>query len=162
MSKMSAEGEWAEAMGGAEGRHARRQARVLAFQTLYEADLARHPPGEVLQRLASEQGASEEALRYARELVAGVFQHRRELDELIQERAPAWPLAQMSAVDRNILRLGLFEVLHQRDKVPVGAAINEAVELAKAYGSDSSPRFVNGVLGRVVERLGSGDHAPPA
>lgn len=159
MSRASADGDESGfvPMGQGSRMQTRRQARVLAFQTLYEVDVARHPPGEVLHRLAEEQQAPADAADYARELVAGVLQRRRELDEIIQERAPAWPLAQMSAVDRNILRLGLFEVLYQRDKVPVRAAINEAVELAKIYGSDSSARFVNGVLGRAVEQLVPGE-----
>lgn len=131
----------------------RRQARTVAFQTLYEVDLARHPPGEVLSRITAELTVPEEARAYARELVRGVLEHRRELDALIQEKAPAWPIAQMSAVDRNILRIGLFECLHRRDTVPPRAAINEAIELAKTFGSESSPRFVNGVLASVVESL---------
>ena len=131
----------------------RRRARVLAFQTLYEVDVARHPPGEVLRRFAGEQPASEEFAAYAREIVGGVLQHRAELDHVIHERAPAWPLAQMSAVDRNILRIGLFECMHRRDTVAPKTAINDSIELAKMFGSESSPRFVNGVLAGVVESL---------
>lgn len=141
-----------KARGGGRGR-GRRLARVLAFKTLYEVDLAHHKPGEVLQRLAEEQEVAPETMAYARELVAGVLRHREQLDQIIHEKAPAWPLQQMSAVDRNILRLGLFECLYERDTVPAKAAINEAVELAKTFGSDSSARFVNGVLGRVIESL---------
>ena len=129
----------------------RRAARVLAFQVLYEADVARHAPGEVLERLlAAEQPASDVAT-YARELIGGVLRHRQELDTKIQERASAWPLRQMAAVDRTVLRLGLYEALHQHGIVPVRVALNEAIELAKLYGGDSSPRFVNGVLGRIIE-----------
>lgn len=131
----------------------RRHARTLAFQTLYEVDLARHRPGEVLGRIASEQRVEAEADAYARELVSGVLQRRGELDEIIQGKAPAWPLNQMSVVDRNILRIGLFECLYLRDKVPAKVAINEAIELSKTFGSESSARFVNGVLGGVLESL---------
>jgi N utilization substance protein B len=123
---------------------------VLALETLYETDLAHHRPGEVLQRRSSDSQPEPEVTEYAQELLAGVLQHRRELDDIIQARASAWPVAQMAAVDRNILRLGLYESLYKRDTVPVKVAISEAVELAKLYGSDSSARFVNGVIGRVV------------
>ena len=85
-----------------------------------------------------------------RELIAGVLRHREELDREIQQRAPAWPLRQMSAVDRTILRAGLYECRFQHGIVPVKVAINEAIELAKIFGSESLPRFVNGVLGSAV------------
>ena len=132
-------------------RQTHRQARVLAFETLYESEVGRHRPLDVLERRSGARPDPGAADDYARELVAGVLRHRAELDAIIQERARAWPLAQMAAVDRNILRLGLFETLHRRDTVPVSVAINEAVELAKLYGGDNSARFVNGVLGRAVE-----------
>jgi N utilization substance protein B len=134
----------------ARGAPPRRRARVLAFETLYETDLAHHRPGEVLHRRAVDLQPQPEVAEYAQELLAGVLEHRHELDDIIQARASAWPVAQMAAVDRNILRLGLYECLYKRDTVPVKVAISEAVELAKLYGSDSSARFVNGVLGRVV------------
>ncbi len=128
----------------------RRLARVLAFQTLYEMDVSRHRPGEVLQRLLDEQQPAAEAGDFARELVAGVLRHRAAIDDLIHASAPAYPLAQMSPVDRNILRIGIYECLYTSRQVPARVAINEAVELAKRYGSDSTPRFVNGVLGRLI------------
>lgn len=139
---------------GRRGRQSqlRREARVLALETLYETDVAHHPAGDVLRRRLETLQPDPEALDYARELLTGVLQHRRELDAIIQERATAWPLAQMAAMDRTILRLGLFESLHQREKVPVRVAIDEAIELAKLYGGDQSPRFVNGVLGSAVGR----------
>ena len=87
---------------------------------------------------------------YARELIGGILRHREEIDREIQQRAPAWPLRQMSAVDRTILRLGLYECRFQHGIVPVKVAINEAIELAKLFGSESLPRFVNGVLGSAV------------
>jgi N utilization substance protein B len=88
---------------------------------------------------------------YARELVGGVLRERPELDRIIQERAPTWPLRQMAATDRTILRLGLYECRYKRGIVPVKVAINEAIELAKLYGGESSPRFVNGVLGQLAD-----------
>ena len=142
---------------GASGRvpsarwQGRRAARVLAFQVLYEADVAHHAPGEVLERLLGAEQPAPDVAAYARELIGGVLRHRQELDTKIQERASAWPLRQMAAVDRTILRLGLYESLHQHGIVPVRVALNEAIELAKLYGGDSSPRFVNGVLGRIIE-----------
>lgn len=134
----------------ARGRH---KARIVALETLYETDLAHHQPGEVLQRRSVSLEDSPVAA-YARELLAGVLQHRGELDAIIQARASAWPVEQMAAIDRNILRLGLYESLYKRDTVPLKVAINEAVELAKQYGSDSSPKFVNGVLGSAVGQDG--------
>ena len=123
---------------------------MLALETLYETDLAHHRPGEVLQRRMADLKSEPEVADYARDLLAGVLQHRRELDEIIQARASAFPLSEMLVVERNILRLGLYESLHKRDTVPLKVAINEAVELAKLYGSEKSSRFVNGVLGRAV------------
>lgn len=143
----------------------RRQARILAFQVLYEVDLVHHAPGAVLARLADLQSLvpgdpdereyvhaplAEDVAAYARELIGGVLRNREALDQEIQARAPAWPLRQMSAVDRTILRLGLYECRFQRGIVPVKVAINEAIELAKLFGSESLPRFVNGVLGSAV------------
>lgn len=131
----------------------RRRARALAFQTLYEADVSGHRPGEVLQRLARDLHADPPVLEYAAELVAGVVRHRSEIDARIRRLATAWPLEQISAVDRNLLRLGIFEAAHHSATIPVAVAINEAVELAKLYGTQSSGRFVNGVLGRVATEL---------
>jgi N utilization substance protein B len=143
----------------------RRLARILAFQVLYEADQAHHQPGSVLSRFASTDlgltGDSDDleyvhgplapdVESYARELIGGILRHRAEIDTEIQQRAPAWPLRQMSSVDRTILRLGLYECRFQHGIVPVKVAINEAIELAKLFGSESLPRFVNGVLGSAV------------
>jgi N utilization substance protein B len=162
------EGVPAEATPPSRRAHAwtgRRLARILAFQVLYEMDVAHHAPGSVLQRflevdaeLPFDPDNAEfvhgsvvpEAVEYARDLISGVLRHREEIDIVIQEKAPAWPLRQMSAVDRTILRLGLYECCHQHGMVPVKVAINEAIELAKLFGSESLPRFVNGVLGSVV------------
>lgn len=132
-------------------RGPRRQARILAFQVLYEVDVAHHPPGEVLERRLVAEPADPKVVEYARELIGGVLRHRQELDRTIQELAPTWPLRQMAAVDRTILRIGLYECREKRGIVPVKVAINEAIELAKLYGGESSPRFVNGVLGRLAE-----------
>lgn len=132
-------------------RSGRREARVLAFKVLYEVDVAHHPPRGVLERLEAEEPTDSRVAAYARELVGGVLRERPELDRIIQERAPTWPLRQMAATDRTILRLGLYECRYKRGIVPVKVAINEAIELAKLYGGESSPRFVNGVLGQLAD-----------
>ncbi len=127
---------------------ARRKARVLALQTLYEVDSTGHEAEEVVSHLLAEEGLSEENANFTRELVSGVIQNKEKIDGNIQSCAPAWPIDQIPMVDRNILRLAIFEVLID-NKVPVKVAINEAVELAKTFGSDNSSKFVNGVLGSV-------------
>lgn len=128
----------------------RRQARVIALQTLFEADLTGHALEDILARHLEEQAPKEETAAFARHLVEGVKSRREEIDRLIAKAAPAWPLNQMPKVDKNVLRIAIFEVLFDNRAVPVKVAINEAVELAKQYGSDSSGRFVNGVLGTIA------------
>jgi len=115
---------------------------------LYEIDTVGHKVEEVVTRLLAEAGLSEENAAFTRELVSGVIQNKKKLDHHIRSFAPVWPIEQIPAVDRNILRLAIFEILLD-NKVPVKVAINEAVELAKTFGSESSPKFVNGVLGSV-------------
>ena len=127
---------------------ARRRARELALQVLYEVDTAGHKAEAVLARLLSQEILPEENARFTRELVSGVIQNKEKIDHNIRSFAPAWPVGQISVIDRNILRLAIFEILLD-NKVPVKVAINEAVELAKTFGSESSSRFVNGVLGSV-------------
>ena len=127
---------------------ARRRARALALQALYEIDSAGRNPEEVVTRLLADKRLSEDNITFIRELVDGVIKSKGELDENIKRFAPAWPVKQISLVDRNILRLAIFELLFD-NKTPVKVAINEAVELAKSFGSDNSARFVNGVLGSV-------------
>ncbi len=127
---------------------ARRKARGLALQALYEIDSVGHEMARVLTRLLANGELSEENNAFVRELVSGVIQNKEKIDINIKNFAPAWPIEQIPVVDRNILRLAIFEIL-LNNKVPVKVAINEAVELAKTFGSDNSPRFVNGVLGSV-------------
>ena len=126
----------------------RRKARVAAMQALYEADVAPHRALDALARRSEDASLTEEQARFARELVEGVVEHREALDDVIRQAATQWPVEQLSAIDRNILRLAIREIL-MNNGTPIRAAINEAVELAKAYGSDGSARFVNGVLGSV-------------
>jgi len=127
---------------------ARRKARAVALQALYEIDSVKHQPERVLTNLLAEEGLSEENASFVRELITGVIQSKEEIDRNIQTFAPAWPIDQLPVVDKNILRLAIFEILFD-NKVPVKVAINEAVELAKLFGGDNSSRFVNGVLGSV-------------
>jgi N utilization substance protein B len=126
----------------------RRKARAIALQALYEIDSAGHEVEAVLNRLLAEAELSEENNAFVHELVSKVAQNREEIDRTIQKFAPAWPIGQISIIDRNVLRLAIFEILFD-NKVSIKVAINEAVELAKKFGSDNSPRFVNGVLGSV-------------
>jgi N utilization substance protein B len=126
----------------------RRKARVLALQALYEIDSTGHRPEGVLNRLLEEERLPEKNADFAHDLVIGVIQNKEELDRRIREFAPAWPVEQIPVIDRNILRLAIFEILIDNE-VPIKVAINEAVELAKTFGSDSSSKFINGVLGSV-------------
>jgi transcription antitermination protein NusB len=133
----------------------RRQSRVIALETLFEVDLVGHDAEEtLLRRLEEHPQATPETIAYARRLVEGILAHAEELDRRISQAAPAWPIGQMPKVDRSILRIAFYELLVDNmaapERVPVKVAINEAVELAKLYGGDSSSRFVNGVLGAVV------------
>lgn len=130
---------------------ARRKARTIALQALYEIDCTVHPPELVVEQRLAEQPLSAELNDFARELVAGVMAHAPLLDQLIQKYAPEWPLDQMALIDRNILRIAIWEFA-ANGQTPIKVAINEAVELAKLYGSDSAPRFVNGVLGALATR----------
>ena len=128
----------------------RRKARMAVLQALYEVDVANHPAGDALDRRLQEQPLPAPAEDFARHLMAGVLAHRQELNALIAKHAPEWPLDQMAVVDRNILRIAIYELSDSSCDTPVKVAINEAVELAKSFGSDSSPRFINGVLGAVI------------
>jgi len=127
---------------------ARRKARAIALQALYEIDSVGHDVEEVVTRFLAEEWLSEENDAFVRELVSKVIQNKEKIDHNIKKFATAWPIEQIPVVDRSILRLAIFEILFD-NKVSVKVAINEAVELAKKFGSDNSPKFVNGVLGSV-------------
>ena len=126
----------------------RSQARVAALQTLYEVDIARHDPEEALARNAESLRLSPEARAFAEDLTRGTLARLTEIDAAIAAAAPEWPLSQMARIDKNTLRLAIYEILYNT-AVPAKAAINEAVELAKQFGGDASSRFVNGVLGAI-------------
>jgi transcription antitermination protein NusB len=129
----------------------RRRARRVTLETLYEYDIANHPPGEILQRRLAENYMEQAGVEFASQLVQGTIEHQEEMDMLISRYAPEWPLDQMAVIDRNILRIAIYEFLIDSN-TPVKVAINEAVELAKTYGSDSAPRFINGVLGTLADQ----------
>jgi N utilization substance protein B len=131
---------------------ARHQARIVALQALYEIDCTNHAPAIVLEQRLAATGLPQAAAVFSRHLVDGVLQHQDVLDYFIHRHAPEWPLEQMATVDRNILRIAIFEFAVD-GHTPVKVAINEAVEVAKSFGSDSAPRFVNGVLGTLVEHI---------
>lgn len=127
----------------------RRKARIVALQALYEIDCSSHKPEEVLARLLQEKALPEEATDFMQRLVDKVLQNKQDIDDVIRRFAPAFPVEQIAAIDRNILRLAISEILFD-NRVPIKAAINEAVEVAKSFGSASSQKFINGVLGSVV------------
>jgi N utilization substance protein B len=130
----------------------RRHARRTTLETLYEFDIADHPPDEVLERRIEANPMERAGAEFAAQLVHGVIEYQDHMDRLIARYAPEWPLDQMAVIDRNILRIAIYEFLITNE-TPVKVAINEAVELAKVYGSDSAPRFINGVLGTLADHL---------
>ncbi len=129
----------------------RTKARSVALQALYEIDVAGHPPGSVWEERVIEENLSDSLAEFARQIIFGVCPMMSILDDFIAEHAPEWPMDQVATIDRNILRIALWEIVVY-NKTPVKVAINEAVELAKVFGSDSTPRFVNGVLGSLAGR----------
>ena len=129
----------------------RTRARSIALQALYEIDVAGHDPGVVLADRLREEELEPELVDFASQIVAGVYPLTETLDRFIAEHAPEWPLDQVAIIDRNILRIALWEFAVYTH-TPLKVVINEAVELAKTFGSDSTPRFVNGVLGSLAAR----------
>ena len=135
----------------------RRQARVVALQTLFEVDSVNHPAEVVMVQRLEDKPLPTEAAAFAQQIVNGVLENRPQLDRIIAEMASDWPLEQMAVIDRNILRIAIYELGDASLDTPAKVAINEAVEMAKSFGSDSSPRFINGVLGALI-----GDTPQPA
>jgi transcription antitermination protein NusB len=130
----------------------RTRARSVALQALYEIDITGHTPGLVIQERLAEASLEPTLEDFVHKIVTGVWSMAEELDHFIAEHAPEWPLDQVAIIDRNILRISLWEFAVY-EITPVKVAINEAVELAKVFGSESSPRFVNGVLGSLATRI---------
>jgi N utilization substance protein B len=131
----------------------RRRARVIALQTLYECDASSHPVEETVERLLKESPMVSDGEAFAWDLVRGTVANLDEINGVIKKYAPAWPVDQIPLVDRGILRIAIFEMAYDHS-APPKVVVNEAVELAKAFGSESSPRFVNGVLGSLMEEKG--------
>ena len=133
--------------------------RIVALQSLYEfefrtqAEDASVSVSEILRRNLERYESTIEDTTFVTSLVEGVLEHQDELDQKIQPIAPDWPIAQIARIDRSILRLGMYELLYLGEVVPPKVVINEAVELAKAFGSDNSSKFVNGVLGTAYRTL---------
>ena len=149
--------------------HVRRLARISALQALYELDTTSHPADQVIAYRLADHPMPAEGEAFLRDLVSGVCKDRERLDAMIQRYAPAWPVSQIAIIDRNILRIALLELTScplgtSTPETPPKVAINEAVDLAKAFGSDSSSRFVNGVLGTAVNdlRLMNAEQPAPA
>ncbi len=129
----------------------RTKARCVALQVLYECDMTGHSPQEVLEERLLEDPMEDTLADFSRQIIQGVLPITNKLDEFIAEHAPEWPMDQVAVVDRNILRIALWEFAVE-NCTPIKVAINEAIELAKMFGSDSTPRFVNGVLGSLANR----------
>lgn len=133
--------------------------RIVALQTLYEYEFRRQSEdaaldlNEVLTRNIERYNESIDDKDFVKNLVDGVLEHQEGLDAKLQPMAPGWPLDQIARIDRNVLRIGLYELLYKADSVPPKVVINEAVELAKAFGSDNSSKFINGVLGTAFRTL---------
>jgi len=120
------------------------------LQVLFEYDLTGHPVGEILETRLADENLDDNLQSFLRSIILGVVPIIDQLDKIVSEHAPEWPLDQVAVIDRNILRIALWEFAVAQI-TPVKVAINEAIELAKIYGSDSSSRFVNGVLGSLVD-----------
>ena len=131
----------------------RRKARRAALQALYEMDTTTHKPGPVLEARQATARLEVEGLAFLRWLISGVVAHKDDMDLLIAQYAPEWPVDQLAVIDRNILRMSIFELLNPDSDAPSKVVVNEAVELAKIFGSDSSPRFINGVLGTALKEI---------
>jgi len=128
----------------------RTRARSLALQVLYEIDIVNHPPAEIFKLRLEESPLDDDLAEFARQIIFGILPVANTLDQLIAKYAPEWPYDQLAPIERNILRMALWEFA-VFGETPLKVAINEAVELAKQYGSDSTPRFVNGVLGALAD-----------
>ena len=158
----------------------RHQARILAMQTLFEFDTTDHELEEIIERIYYDDAAVPESAlesadedetsvdevpaevaNYAEKLTRGTVAQLTSIDPIIEEAAPAFPIPQIAAVDRNVLRLAIYELNHHKD-VPIGVTINEAVEIAKRFGGDNSSKFVNGVLGTISRQLPAERQKNPA
>jgi transcription antitermination protein NusB len=129
----------------------RTKARSIALQVLYELDMTTHQPGIIFEERLEDEPLENTLLEFSKQIIFGVLPITKELDDYIAQHAPEWPMDQVAIIDRNIIRIAMWEFAVEQC-TPVKVAINEAIELAKFYGSDSTPRFVNGVLGALANR----------
>jgi transcription antitermination protein NusB len=139
----------------------RRRAREIALQVLYQLDLRPGEPEEALNLYFENFRPSDQAREYCRRLIDGVLENREEIDRLIEENSENWTLKRIAVVDRNILRISAFELLHCPD-VPFRVSLDEAIELAKKFGTDDSGSFINGILDRIHSLAGPGAADSPA
>jgi N utilization substance protein B len=136
----------------------RRKSRELALQLLYEMEVKGADPKSVLERTHGRDGersreeVSEEGRKFATDLLEGTFRNRKEIDELIERHSLHWKMARMAVVDRNILRLAVYELLYLHD-VPTSVVLNEAIEIAKKFGTEDSGAFINGILDKVAKEV---------
>jgi len=128
----------------------RRRARELALQVLYQLDIREERSEHILQEFWEENDVEQDVRNFANTLIKGVEEKKLEIDKLLTEFAFNWNLSRMSVIDRTILRLGSFEILFLKE-IPVAVSINEAIELAKIFGTDDSFKFINGILNRVKD-----------
>ena len=134
----------------------RHLSRSIAMQSLYEWDFSDKNKDlkEITERNIQEFGPGLEDKSFTWQLVTGIVQHMKEIDKIITASAPQWPIDQISIIDRNVLRLGLYELLYEdKTAVPPKVAINEAIELAKSFGGENAGKFINGVLGTVYKEI---------
>jgi N utilization substance protein B len=139
--------------------------RTIVLQSLYEWDFYKREPdlSLIVERNVQEFGPGIDEPDFVWRLVKGVVEHLPEIDKIIERAAPEWPIDQIAVVDRNVLRVGLYELLYaDKSEVPAKVAINEAIEIAKAYGGANSPKFINGVLGTVYREISGEDDKTPA
>jgi N utilization substance protein B len=129
----------------------RRRAREIALKVLFQVDLVNAEPFTVLEYLLAEYPLSDEMAAFSRILIRGTLEHQAEIDNYIKRYSVEWNLSRMAGVDRNVLRMGIFEILYH--KTPVNVAINEAIELARTYSHEDAPRFINGILGRIAREI---------
>lgn len=130
----------------------RRKARELAVQILYQMEMKGAEPREVLGLFWKGQEANEESVKFSTDLVEGIYRNRVEIDQLIERHSLHWKMVRMTVVDRNILRLGVYELLYLHD-VPTSVALNEAIEIAKKFGTEDSGSFINGILDNVAKEV---------
>lgn len=137
----------------------RHLSRSIAMQSLYEWDvrkLEKETTKEIVERNIKEFAPGMDDINFAKTLVDGVIKHISEIDKIIEKCAPQWPISQVNAIDRNILRIGIFELIFgNKEEVPPKVAINEAIELAKNFNGETSGKFINGVLGTIFKNLPS-------